>query len=657
MIRSTALLLLGVMAALLPLAAEPLERPDLRERVDSAGVIVHATVTDTHAEWIDDERGRNIWTTATLTPHAVLKGALAKGPLQIRFIGGIVGDIGQAATHSFHVDRGEEIILFLEADTLEPLGGPEAAIRVFDGRVFQKHRAFSREAFLDRIRNLVSPAPTDTPSTGTLTIPQFPKTGASEGENKATEPNLTWYTPGGWSDAIVTSIVTGTTTDDVITELDSIYVDWAIANFGDAAAGPFAVELYLNGSFEARWTAGSGLAAMTYTYLSDYSLGTLAVGDHTLELRIDPDGAVAESNEGDNIYTKDFTVQDSGLTPAISALLPGEVPAGTDTAITIVGQRFGATQGTGTVEFFYRSGQPLIAGTILSWSDTRIRCVVPVGTVNGYSASAATGPLKVTNNSGYSANYNYFRSIFGNGRKQWPGSPATVNYRINENCGETTGEGAAVQAAAATWNAVGTDFTFSYAGTCSATFPSNNGVNEIGWGDTGGSLATTYYWYYPASGNIFETDMIFNDADFTWNTSGSPPAGTHDVQTIALHEFGHYLNLRDLYGNVDPVVNDTAKVMYGFSSAGTVERTLTHADILGIRHIYQPYGDADASDSVDTTDQALLADYLAGNIDAGQNGFTQPVNADVDAGDNWQARDLTIFICHLNSLLSRLPFY
>ncbi len=163
----------------------------------------------------------------------------------------------------------------------------------------------------------------------------------------------------------------------------------------------------------------------------------------------------------------------------------------------------------------------------------------------------------------------------------WPHPPdPVVSYRINENCGDCTGEGAAVRTAAATWNAAGALFSFSYAGTTSATTYSYNGVNEILWRNLGsaGTIARAVIWYIGST--ILESDMEFNDY-YAWSTAATPPAGQCDVQTVALHEFGHFLMLDDLYG-----AGDSDKVMYGYYSPGTTKRALHADDIAGIRYIY-----------------------------------------------------------------------
>jgi len=155
---------------------------------------------------------------------------------------------------------------------------------------------------------------------------------------------------------------------------------------------------------------------------------------------------------------------------------------------------------------------------------------------------------------------------------RWFGSNPVVNYLINENCGDCTGEGAAVRNAAATWSAAGAYFSFNYAGTTTATAVTQNFVNEILWTNlgSGSTLALTTTWYYPDTGQIIECDMEFNDYH-TWSTSSQ-----YDVQTVALHEFGHYLHLDHS--------SDTNAVMYYLYQG--IRRTLHADDIAGIRFIY-----------------------------------------------------------------------
>jgi hypothetical protein len=150
--------------------------------------------------------------------------------------------------------------------------------------------------------------------------------------------------------------------------------------------------------------------------------------------------------------------------------------------------------------------------------------------------------------------------------RSWSHPPnPVVYYRINENIDDCTGEGSAVQAAAATWNAAGAKFSFNYAGSTAATVGGYNGSNDVLWTYLGtyGTVAQATTWSYEfAPTIIIEGDIEFNSY-YYWSTAASPPGGYYDVQSIGLHELGHFLNLSDLYGG-----GDSAKVMYGVGSPG-----------------------------------------------------------------------------------------
>jgi len=163
---------------------------------------------------------------------------------------------------------------------------------------------------------------------------------------------------------------------------------------------------------------------------------------------------------------------------------------------------------------------------------------------------------------------------------KWPGSCPTVNYKIYENTGDTTGEGAAIQAAASAWNAVNCScFTFSYAGATTLSAPAYDGHNVLRWGSTGGSIATASIWY--SGGSILESDVVFEDG-YNWSAAASCPSDRMDVQNIAVHELGHWLLLVDLYNGCN-----SALTMYGYGSNGeTQKRSLHQSDKDGICYIY-----------------------------------------------------------------------
>jgi subtilisin family serine protease len=126
----------------------------------------------------------------------------------------------------------------------------------------------------------------------------------------AQQPNLTAYRPAGWSDKIVVSRVTGTTTDTSdLQPSDTLYVDWAVVNSGSVAVNAtFRTELYVDGVFRIFTSSAPPLQPNAYRFVSDYSIGTLSAGTHTLTIRADTTGAVGESDETDNEYTKTITI-------------------------------------------------------------------------------------------------------------------------------------------------------------------------------------------------------------------------------------------------------------------------------------------------------------------------------------------------------------
>ena len=163
---------------------------------------------------------------------------------------------------------------------------------------------------------------------------------------------------------------------------------------------------------------------------------------------------------------------------------------------------------------------------------------------------------------------------------KWPGTSPIVSYKINQNTSDCYGEGTAVQTAANSWNSVGANFTFQYGGSCSSTDSSRNYVNEIMWGTTedADAFAETHTWVQNGV-IIVECDIVFNDPYFDWSTKTTPYSWEADVQTVALHEFGHWLSLDDLYD-----YDDRDNVMYGYTR--DVKRALQPCDIAGICYIY-----------------------------------------------------------------------
>lgn len=567
-----------------------------------ADLIVFAKVNNTDTRWVTDSRGKHIYTYADIQVNKVIKGSSIQSYIRLETVGGEIDGIGETSSESYHIAKGEEYILLLNTNPVRVINGNQGIIPINDNKIYLEKNFIQADEFIKLFTEVINgnavinnarefenaiiarqARSAVLPSQELKQLLLEKKNSLQNGQMLAA-PDLRPYKPASWSDKIVIKNVSIPVADNITATDDSpvydsqtLYIALCYANYGDAAAGAFSVKYYID-NVESGTLSTSGLESGYYQYYYNISIGSLSAGTHTIKMVLDSGNAVAESDETNNEYSRTVTVSHLAGTPLISSITPSSASAGTGTSITITGSGFGATQGTSTVEFFYKSGQAkLPAAVYTSWSDAQIVCQVPIGTVSGYAASAASGPVTVTNSSGTSNGYN-FTVPFGYGGIKWPGSYPVVSYKINENYAGTTGEKDALVAAMNAWNGAGANFLLNYGGTSSVTTSSQDGENSITFGSTGGSLATNYYWYYTSSSTIIESDIVFNSDGFTFSTDGS--AGTYDIQTVVTHEYGHTLNLRDLYGT------DSDKMMYGFVSIATLKRSLSASDISGIQYIY-----------------------------------------------------------------------
>ena len=172
---------------------------------------------------------------------------------------------------------------------------------------------------------------------------------------------------------------------------------------------------------------------------------------------------------------------------------------------------------------------------------------------------------------------------------KWPTS--AVRYYINANTQQAGGDNgsqddflAAIRRAANTWTyAPEADISFTYAGPTASTKVGFNGANEIvfvndGVVDGTGNnrpLATALVFYMKST--IVETDIKINDA-YTWYAAGDLSPAKFDLQSVVLHELGHWLGLGH--------DNDDRAVMYAEMGTGMVKRTLFENDLQGMAALY-----------------------------------------------------------------------
>ena len=312
--------------------------------------------------------------------------------------------------------------------------------------------------------------------------------------------------------------------------------------------------------------------------------------------------------------------QNISSSAAISGVNPPTISAGTDSILTVSGNGFGSSRGTDdypTIAFRYRGNNYMFDNSkIISWSDTQIQAEVFTGSIGGnsYSPGSWNDTVAFINGSG-DMESSYSLSVpFGYGQAKW--SSPSVPYYINTT-GAPSGSEVALRAAANTWNGAGANFSFDYGGSTSRG-RGQDGQNVLSFTDLGSDTIIAQTTTYSNRGIITESDIQFNTG-FVWSTDTPTPNDKMDLQSIAVHELGHWLRLLDLYG-----ANDAARVMYGFSSNGKMKRNLTSGDQAGIQWIY-PAG-SNCSYSIFPTNQSFTA-----------SGGTDTVNVTTNSNCSWTA--------------------
>ncbi len=183
--------------------------------------------------------------------------------------------------------------------------------------------------------------------------------------------------PGDWSDtAIITTVPDAALSGTVSVNVSGILNTWAgfkVTKISaiDRESGPVGMKVTISGEgFGAvRGNNGAYFNALPAA-AADYFLWS----DNSIIVRV-PAGASSGNIKvkiGD-LYSNDINFKVSTIT----SLVPDYGPAGT--VIDINGTAFGAAQGTGRVLY---GGVSLASGDIYSWSDTKIRVKVPIGSVS-----------------------------------------------------------------------------------------------------------------------------------------------------------------------------------------------------------------------------------------------------------------------------------
>jgi hypothetical protein len=606
---------------------------DLADLTDASEAVVYGRVLSLSPHW--DAAHEMIYTTVTVQPLAYMKGDLGSDPVEFEMPGGQVDDITLAVSDVPQFEIGEEAVLFLRQEFFRVVGWCQGKWRVENGMVFGTDMTVEqfgsrvmeisgegdgmRRADGTVIRRAEFVAPAFPQAAGEPSTRQIPQTPASPA---TIVPILTdnfegAFPSGSWSlyDQNGTGHKWGK--DNSMAHGGS-YSIWECAagssalppgsNYANgvmtwAVYGPFdlsdatSAELTFWASVQTAdasdylfWGASGNGSSFNGFSVSGGS-GTWTeetfdmvnwLGDSSVWITF-----IFRSNGSGN--ARGIFLDDVGIvktvasvsSPRIDTISPDNGPAGTGNGflITLTGSNFGATKGTSTVRFIQNPlGTPPDiyeeATYFSSWSNTQIVCNVPERASSGLVSVIVGGEPSV---------WQLFTVSYGASSTSWAyqSEPMGVDILVNPSNSDVTAAEAldAIIKGLQEWNAEGgAAFSFTYGGQTGLCSSAQNGVNEICFGSTGGSLATNYSWFIGS--NMIENNIIFNDVGYTFSTDLSP--GTYDIQSIATHESGHSLRLLDLYGGAD-----FGKTMYGLTSQQTDwHRTIEAADKEGIQYFY-----------------------------------------------------------------------
>ena len=141
-------------------------------------------------------------------------------------------------------------------------------------------------------------------------VPGGSSGGGGSGGGTTADVDLEPYTPSGWSAplAFSTGYYSDSAESDTFRTANTVYTKIAFNNGLSATiSSTFHVAVYVDGALKYS-TDVNGLKSGYYYYVTGIQLGSFAEGTHTVKMIVDSGGAIPESDESNNTYTRTFTV-------------------------------------------------------------------------------------------------------------------------------------------------------------------------------------------------------------------------------------------------------------------------------------------------------------------------------------------------------------
>jgi len=162
----------------------------------------------------------------------------------------------------------------------------------------------------------------------------------------------------------------------------------------------------------------------------------------------------------------------------------------------------------------------------------------------------------------------------------WPGNyPTNVTLEVWDNTIDLGAEDAfgAIQRAIATWNNAGANYSLRWVTRAGGLTTSTSDARMVArWSPTGPpNVWATTTWLFNSANQFLDVDIQFWDNN-AWSTAPAP--GTVDVESVALHELGHFAGL--------PHSTGAADVMQPTIGAGVSRRILSNNDIAALQGLY-----------------------------------------------------------------------